>query len=185
MPSTTTYDLRMTQLNNRNDFPLVFMSTIYSLVDTASQYLKPERKRVWNIASSVCVCSFTRTYITCTSTNYVDVPANSCITTLEAGDAATRNADVWHLLVLVIRVRLLHLSMYVRTCHRNSIKQMHYYLYCCDIYRGTVGVNVASKYFYLFWYKILRQFGNNFVPRFISINLSIHQDPTTPRKTGG
>ena len=30
-PSTTTYDLRVRQLSNRNDFSLVFMSKIYSL----------------------------------------------------------------------------------------------------------------------------------------------------------
>ena len=39
------------------------------------------------------LCDLTRTYIACTSTNYVDVCART--TTLEAMDVATRNAGVW------------------------------------------------------------------------------------------
>ena len=67
------YDLHVTKLNNRNDFsPCFFVSKSYfPFFGTPSPCHKSDKKRVCNRAS---VCDLTRTYFTCTRTNYADGP---------------------------------------------------------------------------------------------------------------
>ena len=72
------YDVRVEPLNNMNDsiFPLVFLrrkALPFFLVHPPRPCYKSDKKRVYNRAS-VRVGALTRTYITCKSINYVDVP---------------------------------------------------------------------------------------------------------------
>ena len=112
-------------------FPLVFRveKSLPICWYTLPIHAISQTKRVCEIEHQ-SVCVLTRTYITCTSTNYVDTP--ELPTPLEAGDAATRNAAVFfsgtvlvittRYLVLVMRALATSISMYVRT-YRNSINK--------------------------------------------------------------
>ena len=74
--STTCYDLRMAQLNNRNDFSTRFLCRKVIpcfLVYPPHPCYKSDKKRTSN-REPVSVCALTRTYTTWTSTHYVDVP---------------------------------------------------------------------------------------------------------------
>ena len=87
------YDLRVAQLNNRNDFPPCFLCRkviACLLVHPPLPRYKSDKKRAPNRAS-VSLCALIRTYITCTSKL-----CRCARTILEAGDAATRHhAAVW------------------------------------------------------------------------------------------
>ena len=154
------YDLRVTQLNNRNDFPpSLLRRKCIPCFYTPSLCHTSDKNRVCNIASSVCVLLLVPIFLARVQT--MSMCPNSHNTTLEAGDAATRNADAWLLpgVVIVITtssfqscVRLLHLFMYVRTC-RNSINK------CTIVMPTPVPWGFFSVTFFV-WDKILRQFGN-------------------------
>ena len=88
IPSTTTATFAWRSLTTGTIFPLVFISKSYSLFFcTPSACHKSDKKRVCNRA---LVCALNRTYITCRIKSYN--------TTLEAGDASTRNAALWSFL---------------------------------------------------------------------------------------
>ena len=102
-------------------FPLFFISKSYSLFfGTPSPCHKSDKKRVRNRAS-VCVLLLVPMLLARVQT--VSMCPNSCNTTLEAGDAATRNATVclfWrsnrkhYYLLLVLVTRALATSAHVR-----------------------------------------------------------------------
>ena len=68
------FDLRVAQLNSRNDFPLC--SQCRKVVPCFLVHPPPcyESDKSVCVIERISVCALTRIYITCTSTNYVDVP---------------------------------------------------------------------------------------------------------------
>ena len=65
---------------------------------------------------------------------------NSNRTTLEAGDAATRNGDVWLFLgnhyFLILVMNAFGSTFHIRKYHQSSISEYNIY----DAYRGTMGI---------------------------------------------
>ena len=125
--STTYYDLRVAQLNNRNDFSPCFLCRKlfpvfwYTLLTHAISHTKS----VYEI-EHISVFSYSHLYFL----HEYKLCRCARITTLEAGDAATCNAALcgcfWrsnrnhYLLVQVMRALAASISTYVRT-YRNSI----------------------------------------------------------------
>ena len=128
------YDLRVAPHNNRNDFPPCssFLCRIVIpcfLVHPPHPCYKSDKTRVCN-GASVSVCALTRTCITCTSTNYVDVPEvprsrpgappliKCCCVALSCAVIVSLPPRV---------MRALAASIHVRTYLPKFNKQMHYY----------------------------------------------------------
>ena len=76
--TTTTTTFAWSRLTTGTIFPLVLCRKVIPcfLVHPPHPCYKSDKKRVYNRASG-SVCTFTRTYITCTSTKYVNVPEQS------------------------------------------------------------------------------------------------------------
>ena len=69
------YDLRVAQLNNRND--LSSCSMCQKVIPCFLVHPPPMpyvRQKIVCVIEHQCVCALARTYTTCTSTNYVHVP---------------------------------------------------------------------------------------------------------------
>ena len=68
------YDLRVAQLNNRNDCsPFFYVEKLFPVFWYTLPHAISQTKSVCEI-ERISVCALSRIYITCTSTNYVDVP---------------------------------------------------------------------------------------------------------------
>ena len=72
-PSTTYYDFRVAQLDSRHTLPPCCVKKLLPVFCTLPPYAVSQTKSVCVIEHQ-CVCALTLTYITCTSTNCVDVP---------------------------------------------------------------------------------------------------------------
>ena len=68
------YDLRVAQLDNRNAFSLVFNVEKLFLVFWYTLSFPISQTKSLCVIERISMCALTRTYITCTSTNYADVP---------------------------------------------------------------------------------------------------------------
>ena len=126
----STYDLRVAQLNNRrNGFSPCFLCR--KVIPCFLVHPPPMPYNNSQITSVLCVmehrdvCSFSRTYVTCTSTNYMSICPNLYNTTLGVpgtqplamllcGFFWRSNNRNHHLLVLVVRALASSISMYVR-----------------------------------------------------------------------
>ena len=125
------YDLRVAQLNSRSDFSPFFMSKSYSLYfGTPSPMLEVRQKSVC-VIERISVCALTRIYITCTSTNYVDVPeltpprpGTQPLVMLLCGFFWRSNRN-HYLLVLVMHA--LAMSIHIRTYLPKFNNKTHYY----------------------------------------------------------
>ena len=120
------------------------------------------------------MCALTRIYITCTSTNFVDVPE------LPSSRPGTQplamllcgvfwRSDRYHYL-LVLVMRALAMSIHVRTYLPKFNNEMHYYY---DTIPTAVPWGLFLKKLIFVWDEILRQFGNNVLPS-LSLSTSPH-----------
>ena len=94
------HDLRVAQLNNRNDFSPCFLRRKDIPCFFVHPPLNISQTKSVCVLERISVCALTRIYITCTTTNYVDVP--ELPHPLEAGDVATRCCVAFSGAVIVI-----------------------------------------------------------------------------------
>ena len=73
-PPPLVYDLGVAQLNNRNDFSPCFLCRIVMTCFSYTLPLAISQTNSMCVIERISVSALNRIYITCTSTNYVDVP---------------------------------------------------------------------------------------------------------------
>ena len=120
------YDLRVAQPNNRNDFPLFFMSKSFSLFfGTPSPCYKSDKKRVCNRAHQ-CVYSYSHLYYLheyklcrCARTTTPSRPGTQPLVMLLCGVFWRSNRNHY---ILVLVMRALAMSFHVRTCVPTEIQ---------------------------------------------------------------
>ena len=123
----TIRDLRVAQLNNRNDFPPFFLcrKVIHCFLVHPLPVAISQTKSVC-VIEPISVCALTRIYITCKITNYADVPELPAsrpgmqpLVMLLCGFSWRSNRN-HYLLVLVMRALDMSIHVHVRT-YRHSI----------------------------------------------------------------
>ena len=128
IPSTTTYDFRVMQLNNWNDFPPSFSCKMYSLFLHTLPIPQVRRKACVEY-SIISVCSYSYLYYLreyklcrCARTRITPPsrPGTQPLVMLMLGFFRRSNRNHY---LLVVVMRALASSIHVRTCHRTSINK--------------------------------------------------------------